>query len=86
MKCVHDACLIAGSGVGSGVSNGVEHCPQKTKDLEYRYSRSLIFGRCERIRTFDPLHPMQVRYQAAPHTDLALKYTTVPPQNACDGQ
>ena len=26
-------------------------------------------GRCERIRTFDPLHPMQVRYQAAPHTD-----------------
>jgi hypothetical protein len=25
-------------------------------------------GRCERIRTFDPLHPMQVRYQAAPHT------------------
>ena len=27
-------------------------------------------GRCERIRTFDPLHPMQVRYQAAPHTDL----------------
>ena len=27
------------------------------------------FGRCERIRTFDPLHPMQVRYQAAPHTD-----------------
>src|SRR3990167_7624872 len=28
-----------------------------------------FFGRCERIRTFDPLHPMQVRYQAAPHTD-----------------
>ena len=28
-------------------------------------------GRCERIRTFDPLHPMQVRYQAAPHTDEA---------------
>ena len=27
------------------------------------------FGRCERIRTFDPLHPMQVRYQAAPHTE-----------------
>ncbi len=26
-------------------------------------------GRCERIRTFDPLHPMQVRYQAAPHTE-----------------
>ena len=29
----------------------------------------LIIGRCERIRTFDPLHPMQVRYQAAPHTE-----------------
>ena len=28
-----------------------------------------FFGRCERIRTFDPLHPMQVRYQAAPHTE-----------------
>ena len=28
-----------------------------------------FIGRCERIRTFDPLHPMQVRYQAAPHTD-----------------
>jgi hypothetical protein len=32
-------------------------------------------GRCERIRTFDPLHPMQVRYQAAPHTDQALNYS-----------
>jgi hypothetical protein len=29
----------------------------------------LSTGRCERIRTFDPLHPMQVRYQAAPHTE-----------------
>jgi hypothetical protein len=29
-----------------------------------------MFGRCERIRTFDPLHPMQVRYQAAPHTEV----------------
>ena len=33
----------------------------------------LFLGRCERIRTFDPLHPMQVRYQAAPHTE-ALDY------------
>ena len=31
-------------------------------------------GRCERIRTFDPLHPMQVRYQAAPHTESGLNY------------
>ena len=35
----------------------------------------LSTGRCERIRTFDPLHPMQVRYQAAPHTDLTSNYT-----------
>ena len=27
------------------------------------------FGRCERIRTSDPLHPMQMRYLAALHTD-----------------
>ena len=32
-------------------------------------------GRCERIRTFDPLHPMQVRYQAAPHTDKMMSIT-----------
>ena len=30
-----------------------------------------ITGRGERIRTFDPLHPMQVRYQAAPRPDCA---------------
>ena len=29
----------------------------------------LSLGRRERIRTFDPLHPMQVRYQAALHAD-----------------
>jgi hypothetical protein len=37
-------------------------------------------GRCERIRTFDPLHPMQVRYQAAPHTearDYSLRLSVV---------
>ena len=40
------------------------------KASEYRYLEAfmLCLGRCERIRTFDPLHPMQVRYQAAPHT------------------
>lgn len=27
-------------------------------------------GRGERIRTSDPLHPMQVRYQAAPRPEL----------------
>ena len=46
------------------------------KASEYRYLEALGLsrGRCERIRTFDPLHPMQVRYQAAPHTELALNY------------
>ncbi len=41
------------------------------KAPKYRYLEALIVfnGRCERIRTFDPLHPMQVRYQAAPHTE-----------------
>ena len=41
------------------------------KASEYRYLEAFVVrnGRCERIRTFDPLHPMQVRYQAAPHTD-----------------
>jgi hypothetical protein len=33
------------------------------------FLRNFKIGRCERIRTFDPLHPMQVRYQAAPHTE-----------------
>jgi hypothetical protein len=43
------------------------------KASEYRYLEALVLsiGRCERIRTFDPLHPMQVRYQAAPHTEGA---------------
>ena len=40
------------------------------KASKYRYLEAFVRtnGRCERIRTFDPLHPMQVRYQAAPHT------------------
>ncbi len=37
---------------------------------------SKMSGRCERIRTFDPLHPMQVRYQAAPHTEFQLEIIT----------
>ncbi len=31
-------------------------------------------GRGEMIRTSDPLHPMQVRYQAALRPDFALVY------------
>ena len=44
--------------------------PKNTKGLVATTLLTLVkSGRCERIRTFDPLHPMQVRYQAAPHTD-----------------
>ena len=41
------------------------------KAVNYRQLTAFLTttGRCERIRTFDPLHPMQVRYQAAPHTE-----------------
>src|SRR3954464_4132310 len=34
-------------------------------------------GRGERIRTSDPLHPMQVRYQAAPRPDRTNPQTRV---------
>ena len=35
-------------------------------------SRSIEFGRGEKIRTSDPLHPMQVRYQAALRPDRTV--------------
>jgi hypothetical protein len=28
-----------------------------------------LIGRCDRIRTYDPFAPSEVRYQAALHTD-----------------
>ena len=34
------------------------------------YAGLSIIGRCERIRTSDPFVPNEVRYQAAPHTDI----------------
>ena len=47
------------------------------KASRYRYLEAFVMsnGRCERIRTFDPLHPMQVRYQAAPHTEIKSNYS-----------
>ncbi len=44
---------------------------QKTKKGQQKNLLTLFgdCGRRERIRTFDPLHPMQVRYQAALHAD-----------------
>ena len=43
--------------------------PQRKKAEQCCSAFLKMTGRCERIRTFDPLHPMQVRYQAAPHTE-----------------
>ena len=37
--------------------------------LALRYRAFVIYGRRGGIRTRDPLHPMQVRYQAALHAD-----------------
>ena len=46
------------------------------KDPVHFCSKSLIYkviyGRGERIRTFDPLVPNQMRYQAALRPDLAI--------------
>ena len=42
---------------------------QKEKALSFDKAFLGEFGRCERIRTSDPLHPMQMRYLAALHTD-----------------
>lgn len=39
------------------------------KSSRFKNGCLMLFGRSERIRTFDPLHPMQVRYQTAPHSD-----------------
>ena len=44
-------------------------CARKRKKDLAKPSPFRINGRRERIRTFDPLHPMQVRYQAALHAD-----------------
>jgi hypothetical protein len=40
------------------------------KASEYRYLEAFVLsnGRCERIRTFDPLHPML--YTACPHKSI----------------
>ena len=36
-----------------------------------------LYGRGGGIRTRDPLHPMQVRYQAALRPDEAVQYSEV---------
>jgi hypothetical protein len=36
------------------------------------HQRHVSIGRGDKIRTCDPLHPMQVRYQAAPRPDRTV--------------
>lgn len=43
--------------------------PQIKKPIVKIHYRLYFFGRGEKIRTSDPLHPMQVRYQAALRPD-----------------
>ena len=67
---------------GMGVSNGAQDPGpyvvalqltglQMKKASEYRYLEAFVLfnGRGERIRTFDPLVPNQMRYQAALRPD-----------------
>ena len=51
------------------------HTASATVRARWKRARDDVFrelketGRSERIRTSDPLHPMQVRYQTAPRSD-----------------
>jgi hypothetical protein len=49
--------------------NGTENATHKKRLVVLNPLTLTQYGRCDRIRTYDPLHPMQVRYQAAPHTE-----------------
>ena len=44
---------------------------RQANKLPFQVERANSIGRSERIRTSDPLHPMQVRYQTAPRSDRA---------------
>ena len=61
----------AGGPIGGPIERA--GAPEMKKDLEALASKSLISllinGRDGGIRTRDPLHPMQVRYQAALRPD-----------------
>ena len=39
------------------------------EDAELDMGGNKLIGRCDRIRTYDPFAPSEVRYQAALHTD-----------------
>jgi hypothetical protein len=44
------------------------------KASEYRYLEAFVLsnGRCERIRTFDPLHPIQFKSDSNDHHWISL--------------
>ena len=50
---------------------------KKKKRLVIYTNRPEFFGRGEKIRTSDPLHPMEVRYQAALRPDETWHYNSV---------
>jgi hypothetical protein len=58
---IGDGCLVGLAGVPS------QRCTQGCTQAEI--STRVSIGRGDKIRTCDPLHPMQVRYQAAPRPD-----------------
>ena len=51
-------------------------CRPMNNSRAYNHTRKV--GRGERIRTSDPLHPMQVRYQTAPRPDCSVIATRNP--------
>jgi hypothetical protein len=54
------------------------------KRVSQRYRLTLMKnGRGDRIRTYDPLVPNQMRYQAALHPDKALFYRLNPRIKVC---
>ncbi len=46
----------------------LKHRPLEDNSLD----QTLVFGRGDRIRTYDPLRPRQVRYQAALRPDASI--------------
>ena len=49
--------------------------------LQSAESGFLSIGRSAEIRTRDPLHPMQVRYQTAPRSDREVNYAENRPRS-----
>src|SRR6185369_11085092 len=63
-------CRRIRKGLGRRVQEGLRG---GTATLPYTYICVTVIGRDGEIRTRDPLHPMQVRYQAAPRPDCGAR-------------